>query len=182
MSSHKEECLQQNTVMQGKVITVTVDSVRLENGETSVREVVHHHGGAAVIALTRQNEVYVVRQYRYALQQELLEIPAGKLEPGEDPFDAAKRELEEEAGVTADEYLPLGYMIPTCGYCTEKIYLYAAKGLHKTQQHLDADEFLDAETMPLQTLEQMALRGELPDGKTCLAVLKLAALRREGRF
>ena len=110
--------------------------VELENGRTSSREVVHHHGGAGIVALNEKGEVYLVRQYRYALDRELIEIPAGKLEAGEDPFEAAKRELGEEAGLQADTYVDLSPMIPTCGYCSEIIYLYAAKDLHPVGQHL----------------------------------------------
>lgn len=179
---HTEKMLSQKTLFTGRVITVTYDEVELENGKTSTREVVHHHGGAAVIAMNDKDEIYLVHQYRYATAQVLTEIPAGKLEKGEDPFEAAKRELAEEAGVQADEYLPLGYIIPTCGYCTEKIWLYAAKGLHTVRQHLDEDEFLDVFTLPLAEAEAAVLDGEFTDSKTAVAVLKLAALRRLGKF
>ena len=126
--AHFEKRLSSETKFEGRVITVTLDRVELENGGTSTREVVRHHGGAGVAALNDEGELYLVRQYRYALDRELIEIPAGKLEKGEDPLEAAKRELGEEAGLAAAEYRDLGYIIPTCGYCSEIIYLYAAKG------------------------------------------------------
>ena len=180
--THTETQLSSTPVFEGKVISVTRDEVRLENNDTSWREVVHHHGGAAVIALTEDNEIYMVRQYRYAVGQELLEIPAGKLEKGEDPFEAAKRELGEEAGLYADTYIDLGYIIPTCGYCNEKIYVYAAKGLHSTKQHLDADEFLSVFKMKLTEAVDKVLNGEITDSKTAFAVMKLSIMIERGKF
>ncbi|MEG2595928.1 MAG: NUDIX hydrolase [Ruthenibacterium sp.] len=179
---HYEKQLSSETKFTGNVITVTLDTVELENGKTSLREVVHHHGGAAVVALNDKDEVYLVRQYRYALAQELIEIPAGKLEKGEDPFEAAKRELGEEAGLTAATYLDLGYIIPTCGYCSERIYLYAAKNLSQVKQNLDADEFLSVFTMPLDEAVARVLSGEITDGKTVAALLKVKALHDGGKF
>lgn len=180
--AHFEKRLSRETIFTGHVISVTVDAVELENGYTSTREVVHHHGGAGVAALNEAGEIYLVRQYRYALDRELIEIPAGKLEPGEDPFETAKRELGEEAGLVADEYRDLGFIIPTCGYCTEIIYLYAAKGLAPVRQHLDPDEFLSVFTMPLDEAVQRVLSGEITDSKTVAAILKVKALRDAGAF
>lgn len=179
---HYEEKLDSREIFDGRVIRVTVDTVRLENGRTSTREVVHHHGGAGVAALNDKGEIYLVRQYRYALDRELIEIPAGKLEAGEDPFQAARRELSEEAGLTADHWRDLGFIIPTCGYCSEIIWLYAAKGLADVRQHLDADEFLSVFTMPLDEAARQVLDGRITDSKTVAAVLKLKALREAGQF
>ena len=179
---HNETTLASETIFTGRIIRVTKDTVRLENGSTSTREVVHHNGGACVAALTETGEVYLVRQFRYPYGKELTELPAGKLEPGEDPRVAALRELEEEVGVQADEMISLGEFYPSCGYCNEIIYLYAAKGLHQTRQHLDEDEFVTVQTAPLQSVVQQALRGELQDGKTIAAVLRLNALRSAGKF
>ena len=175
--AHFEKRLSSETKFEGRVITVTLDRVELENGGTSTREVVRHHGGAGVAALNDEGEIYLVRQYRYALDRELIEIPAGKLEKGEDPLEAAKRELGEEAGLAAAEYRDLGYIIPTCGYCSETIYLYAAKGLSPVGQHLDADEFLSVFTLPLDKAAEMVLSGEITDSKTVAAVLKVKAPR-----
>ena len=168
--AHFEKRLSSETKFEGRVITVTLDRVELENGGTSTREVVRHHGGAGVAALNDEGELYLVRQYRYALDRELIEIPAGK------------RELGEEAGLAAAEYRDLGYIIPTCGYCSEIIYLYAAKGLSPVGQHLDADEFLSVFTLPLDKAAEMVLSGEITDSKTVAAVLKVKALRDAGRF
>lgn len=179
---HFEQTLSSQTLFEGRVIRVTLDKVRLENGRTSTREVVHHHGGAGIVALNEHNEIYLVRQYRYALDQELIEIPAGKLEAGEDPLHAARRELSEEAGLTATTWTDLAPFIPTCGYCNEIIHLYVARGLAPVGQHLDEDEFLSLFTVPLQKAYEMVLNGEIIDGKTVAAVLKVCALRQEGKL
>ena len=180
--THHETQLSSEEIFDGRVIRVTRDRVQLENGHESIREVVHHHGGAAVAALNEKGEIYLVRQYRYALDRELIEIPAGKLEKGEDPFAAARRELGEEAGLSAGEYRDLGPIIPTCGYCSEIIWMYAAKDLRPVGQHLEDDEFLSVFTLPLDEAARMALSGEITDSKTVVAILKLKALRDAGEF
>ena len=147
---HTEIKLNSKEIFKGNVFRVTMDQVELENGMTSFREVVHHNGGACILPLTDDDKVLMVRQYRYALKEELWELPAGKLEKDEDPFEAAKRELEEECGLTADHYTSLGQFYPTVGYDTEIIYMWVATGLHKTQMHLDDDEFLTPDRVPLQ--------------------------------
>ena len=139
---HFEKTLSSETLFEGRVITLTKDTALLENGKTATREVVHHHGGACILPYFADGTICMVRQFRYAMQQQLWELPAGKLEKGEDPFAAAKRELEEECGLTADNYISLGEFYPTVGYDTEVIYTWVATGLHETKMHLDADEFL----------------------------------------
>lgn len=129
---HTETKLNSKEIFKGNVFRVTMDQVELENGMTSFREVVHHNGGACILPLTDDDKVLMVRQYRYALKEELWELPAGKLEKDEDPFEAAKRELEEECGVTAERFINLGVLYPTVGYDSEKIYIWAAKGLKPT--------------------------------------------------
>ena len=178
---HTEKTLETKEIFNGHVIRVTHDKVLLENGDTSYREVVHHHGGACVLALTDDDRVYMVRQYRYALAEEIWELPAGKLEAGEDPFGAAKRELAEECGVTAGRYTDLGCIYPTVGYDSEKIYIWAARDLTATGQHLDPDEFLDVVTLPFDKVLAMVMSGEIKDSKTVAAVLKYALLRKEGK-
>ena len=177
--SHSETQLESRTVFEGRVVTVTFDKVRLENGAESTREVVHHHGGACIAALTDEDEIYLVRQYRYALQQEVLELPAGKLEKGEDPFEAAKRELAEECGLVAEHYTDLGEFYPTVGYCSEIIYTWLATGLSPCAMHLDEDEFLTPEKLPFREAVAMVLDGRIKDGKTVAAILKIDALRRQ---
>ena len=180
--AHFEKTLNSDTRFEGRVFTVTVDKVELENGRTSTREVVHHHGGACIAALTENDEIYLVRQFRYAFGQELWELPAGKLEKGEDPFAAAKRELGEECGLTAEHFVDLGPVYPTVGYCTEIIYCWAATGLASCGMHLDEDEFLTPEKVPFDRAVEMVLSGEIRDGKTVAALLKIKALRDAGRM
>ena len=179
---HFEKTLSSDTVYEGEVFTVTRDRVELENGACAFREVVHHRGGACVAALTEKGEVLIVRQFRYPYKEELLELPAGKLEAGEAPLSAAKRELREEAGVTADHYIDLGRYYPTCGYCGEVIYLYGAKGLHFTDAAPDEDEFLTLGAMPLEELCENCLSGEVPDGKTAVCALRLKHVLEKGAF
>ena len=179
---HMEKTLSSQEIFNGRVIRVTLDEVELENGNTSKREVVHHHGGACIAALTDENEVYLVRQFRYAFGQELWELPAGKLEKGEDPFAAARRELGEECGLTAEHFVDLGPVYPTVGYCSEIIYCWAATGLAPCDMHLDEDEFLTPEKVPFDKAVEMVLSGEIRDGKTVAALLKIKALRDAGKL
>ncbi len=178
--AHFEEKLTGEVIYDGRVVHLTKDVVRLENGAEGIREIVHHNGGACVVALNEQHEVYVVRQFRYATGCELWELPAGKLEKGEDPFEAAKRELTEEAGITADNWRDLGFFWPTVGYCTERIHMYLATGLHPAAMHLDEDEFLEPFRVPLEELVEKSLSGEIRDAKTVIGVLKTKALVDKG--
>lgn len=174
---HTEAMLESKEIFNGRVIRVTLDKVQLEDGTTSTREVVHHHGGACVLPVDADGNVTMVRQFRYALGEELWELPAGKLEAGEDPFEAAKRELSEECGLTADTYTELGVVYPTVGYDSERIYLWAAEGLHTVAQHLDAGEFLDVVKMPFAQALGLVMDGTIRDSKTQVALLKYAQLR-----
>lgn len=176
METHFEKTLESQTVYEGRVITVTRDTALLEDGTTALRDVVHHHGGACILPYYEDGTICMVRQFRYAMQQELWELPAGKLEAGEDPFEAAKRELTEECGVYADEYISLGQVYPTVGYDTEVIYIWAARGLHPAPMHLDADEFLTPERIPLAQAYEMVLSGEIKDAKTVAGILKFKAM------
>lgn len=175
---HTEKTIDSQDIFKGHVIHVVLDTVELENGRHAKREIVRHNGGACVLAVTDEQEIYLVRQYRYAFGEELWELPAGKLEAGEDPLLAAQRELAEECGVTAEHTIPLGVLYPTVGYDSEKIYLYAATGLHACDQHLDEGEFLDVVKLPFDQVLQMVLNDEIRDGKTVAAVLKWEALGR----
>lgn len=175
--AHFEKALEQQPLFEGRVVTLTRDTVELENGRTSTREVVHHNGGACVAALTEQDEIYLVRQFRYPFGQELWELPAGKLEKGEDPFAAAQRELEEECGLKADHYQDLGPIYPTVGYCTEVIYTWLATGLHECDMHLDEGEFLTPVKMPFSQALSMVMDGQIRDSKTVCGILKIHAMR-----
>ena len=181
-AAHFEKKLTSEVLFEGRVITLTKDTALLENGKTATREVVHHHGGACIVPYFEDGTICMVRQFRYAMQQELWELPAGKLEAGEDPLEAARRELEEECGLTAEHYTSLGEFYPTVGYDTEVIYTWVATGLKETHMHLDADEFLTPDRVPLQKAYEMVMSGEIKDGKTVAGVLKLKALLDEGRL
>ena len=175
--AHTETMLESREIFNGRVIRVTVDKVQLEDGTTSTREIVHHHGGACILPVDADGSVTMVRQFRYAFGEEIWELPAGKLEADEDPFAAAKRELSEECGLTADNFIDLGVVYATVGYDSEKIYLWAATGLHSTAQHLDAGEFLDVVKMPFDEALGLVMDGTIKDSKTQVALLKYAQLR-----
>lgn len=178
----EEKTIKENVIYQGRIITLHVDDVELPDGSEAIREIVEHSGGVCVAAMTEKKELYFVRQYRYPYKKVLLELPAGKLEKGEDPLKAGIRELEEECGVVADEVVSMGTVYPTVAYCSEVIYLFAAKGLRSTKQHLDDGEFLDVEKISLEKAAEMVMKGEISDSKTVALVLKLNNLVKENKF
>ncbi len=177
-----EEKLSSDIVFNGRVINVSKDSVRLHNGQNAYREVVHHPGGAAAIAIDEQYNIYLIRQFRYALGRTMIEIPAGKLEKGEDPMQAAKRELAEETGVIAKEISPLQSVVPTCGYCDEIIYIFLAKNLQMGNTNLDDGEFVSLFKTPLAKAVEMVLNGEIIDSKTVSAILQVYLLKQQGKL
>ena len=164
--------LRRKDVFEGKIMTVHVDDVRLPNGEEATREVVDHVDGAAVLALDEANRVLVVRQYRYVFGKVLDELPAGKLDPGEDPVTGALRELKEETGAEPETFLPLGKLLPAPGCYGETLHLFLAKGLKFSQQQLDPDEFLNVERVPFDEMVHRCVNGEIDDAKTVAAVLR----------
>ena len=165
----KEKTVKVNYVYHGKIVNLRCDEAELPDGRPCKREMVEHPGGTCVLCVT-QGQIALVRQFRYAYQEELLEIPAGKLEKGEDPMLAAKRELEEETGLVAKTLKPLFVLYPTPGYTNEKIYIYEAVGVEKGQQHLDAGEFLNVVYLPVEEAARMIASGEIRDAKTIAAV------------
>lgn len=170
-----EKTLEKKTVFEGRIINMRQDSVLLENGKIATRDVIEHPGGVCVLPLTDDGQVIFVKQFRYPYGETLLEIPAGKLEAFEqDPEVCGRRELEEEAGVTADEMISLGQMYPSPGYCAEIIHMYLAKGLHKSKQRLDEDEFLEVFYYSFEKAVEMVLNHEIKDAKTQIAILKTA--------
>ena len=162
---------------EGRIINMRADDARMPNGTIAKREVVEHPGGVGVIALTDEGEVLLVQQYRYPYGEVLVEIPAGKLDaPDEDRLSAIQRELREETGYSADEWIPLGDFHPAPAYSDEYITMYLARGLHQGRQALDEDEFLDVYTVPLQELIRDVMDGRISDAKTQVAVLKAARM------
>ncbi len=175
-----EKTVAEHTVYTGRILTVRNDEALLPDGKPCRRELVVHPGAVAVAALNEKQELALIRQFRYPFAAELLEIPAGKLEPGEDPLEAGKRELREEAGVIAGRYYPLGAFYPTPGYCDEVIHLFLAYDLQKTEAAPDEDEFVEALWLPLGEVAELIMRDTLRDGKTQAAVLKLERLLQNG--
>ncbi len=171
----EEKKLGEEQIFHGYVVDLTVDTVSLPDGTTGKREVVHHNGGVTVLPIDEDGNIIMVRQWRHPIGKAILEIPAGKLEKGEDPYDAGLRELREETGYTCSEYRYLGMIYASPGYCTEKLYLYLARGLTPGDTDLDEGEFVHVEKIPFDTVVDMILRDELHDSKTIAAVLKVKA-------
>ena len=179
----EEKQLKAEYIYKGKIINLRRDQAELPNGATAFREVVEHPGGVCVAALTDRNEVLMVRQFRYPYSEVILEIPAGKRDSADEkPLDCGIRELKEETGATAEKFVFLGELYPTPGYCGEIIWLYAATGLSFGECDPDEDEFLSVEKIPLDTLIDMIMKGEIKDAKTQTAILKLKLLKDSGKI
>ena len=179
--AHWEKQLHSQKIFSGKIFDVVVDDVEIENGNHAKREVVYHNGGVAVLAVNDQNEIYLVKQFRYPFLQEMYEIPAGKREKDEDPKLCGIRELKEEIGMEADHFEYLGKMHSSPGCFSEIVYLFLATGLHSTGQQLDEDEFLDVYKVSLDKALEMIENDELTDAKSQLAVLKYYYLQNKGK-
>ena len=164
-----EKTVKKNYVYRGKILNVRCDDAALPDGRACKREIVEHHGGAAVLCV-RGGKIAFVRQYRYAYGESVLEIPAGKLEEGEDPLFAAKRELEEETGVTSTDFEKIATVYPSPGYTNEKIYVYRATDGKAGKQRLDDGEFLSVEWIEEKRAKQMLFAGEFNDSKTLIAL------------
>ena len=167
-----EATVSSEEIFHGKIVHLFRDQVRLPNGKITTREVMRHPGAAAVVPLTEEGNVILVRQYRYPFAQVMLEIPAGKLDPGEDPLVCARRELTEETGYEAEEFVSLGVFYPSVAVMDEQIHLYLARKLTFRATNPDADEFLNVEQRPLSEMVEAVMRGGVPDGKTQAAILK----------
>lgn len=175
----EEKTVASQNVYKGKIFEVTKDKALLENGKEVQRDVVHHSGGVTVIPVTENEEILMVRQFRYPHHKAMLEIPAGKIEHDEKHYDCGKRELLEETGCTCKSYEYLGEIVPTPAYVSEVIHIYIAKGLEFSAQDLDEDEFLDVEKIPLDKAVEMVMNGEITDSKTQIGVLKAWHILRQ---
>ena len=164
-----EKTVSKNYIYNGRILNLRCDDALLPDGRPCKREIIEHSGGACVLYV-ENDKVLLVRQYRYAYGESIYEIPAGKLEKGEDPRLAAARELEEETGIKAEQLELLFVDYPTPGYTDEKIYIYRAHGGVKTQRNLDDGEFLDTEFIPVEKVKDMLKNGEIRDGKTIIAL------------
>lgn len=172
----KLRILESRKVYAGKIVDLIVDRLANEDGEETIREVVRHPGGVAVVA-ELDGEILFVRQRRYPMDVELLELPAGKLDGPEDPEVAANRELEEETGYRASRLRKIGAFFTSPGFCDELLYIYVAEGLQKGSQELEDDEDLQLEQYSLADAIQMIASGEIQDGKTAVGLLWLALER-----
>lgn len=166
-----EKTISSETLFEGRIIHVRRDVVELPNGSISTREVVQHPGGVAIVPIDDEGNVYMVRQYRYPLGRLCLEVPAGKLEYGEDHRECGLRELSEETGMETDNFQYLGVFCPSPGYCQELIHIYLATDLRQGKIHTDEDEFLEVEKYPLEELLSMVREGKIQDGKTVIGLL-----------
>ena len=160
-------------VFDGVILHVDKDNVELPNGHKAVREAIRHIGAVCVLPVTEHNEFVLEHQYRYPVNEIITELPAGKLDSkDEEHLSAAKRELLEETGITADEWIALGYFYPAAAYSDEKIKMFIAKKLHFGQSRPDEDEFVNVVKIPAERAIRMVMDGEIPDSKTQIAILK----------
>ena len=171
-----EKTLSRRDIFEGKVVSLHVDTVELPDGTTSIREVVEHVDGVAVLALDEDNNVLTVPQYRYVFAKPMLELPAGKLDGGEEPRIGALRELKEETGAVPETLESLGKIVLSPGCFGETLHLFLARGLHMGQQHLDEGEFLNVDRIPFDELYRRCMDGDVDDAKTVTAVLKAKLL------
>jgi 8-oxo-dGTP pyrophosphatase MutT (NUDIX family) len=164
------------TIFKGRIVTLNVETVRLPNGHVIDLEIIHHPGGAAIVALDAQLRVCLIRQFRHAAGGWIWELPAGKLEPDEPPLETARRELIEEAGCEAADWLPLGAYVASPGVFTETVHLFMARNLRAAKIAHEAAELIEIHWIPLAEACQRALSGELVDGKTVVGLLRAQAL------
>lgn len=175
-----EKTVESKEIFDGHVVHLFKDDVTLPNGKPATREVIRHVGAVAIVPMTDDGKIIVERQFRYPLNEVITEIPAGKLDSkAEDRLAAAKRELEEETGFLADEWIDLGAYYPAAAYTDEVITMYLAKGLHQGTRNLDEDEFLNIMEVSLEELVEEIMQGKIADGKTQVAILKVAWMMKK---
>ena len=167
-----EKQVETRTVYEGLIVDIRSDIAEIQNGKRVPREVVVHPGGVGIVPVTHDKKVLMVRQYRYPMEEELLEIPAGKLEVGEDPMSCAVRELYEETGCKAGKIVDLGAVYPSPGFCQETLFLYLALDLQRGDMHLDEDELLSLEEVGIDELIDQIMANELPDAKSIIGIMK----------
>ena len=163
--------ISQETVFSGRIIETRVDTLLMPDGKQITREVVQHPGAVAIIPIDTEDNVLLVRQYRYAAGQSLLELPAGVIEDGESPDDTAQRELQEEIGYASNNLRALGGVYSSPGFCTEFLYLYIARDLVPSRLPGDEDEDISVETIPMSRVDRLIRLGEIQDAKTVAGLL-----------
>ena len=171
----EEKTLKSEKIYKGAIINLRRDKVTVQGG-TSYREIIEHNGGAVIAALTEDKKLVMVRQYRKPADKVMLEVPAGKIDPGEKPLEAAVRELKEETGYTAEKVEFLTQFYPSVGYSEEMLYLYLCTGLTPGETNFDENEAIDIEEVELDRLFKMTMSGEIDDAKTLIAILMVKAM------
>jgi ADP-ribose pyrophosphatase len=171
-----EQCTSSSRVYDGRILNLRVDQLMLGNGKTVKREIIEHRGAAAIVPVIQGRDVVLVRQYRYAVATDLLEVPAGTMEQGETPEECAVRELEEETGYRCKEIEKILEFFPVPGYSTEKIHVYIAKGLSKSKMNTEDDEQIGVEILPIENALEKVRSGEIHDAKSICALFRAAEL------
>lgn len=177
-----EKTLEKNILFYGRVVNVETQTVELVNGNISYREILRHDGGACMVALDDERNIFLVKQYRKAIEKHTLEIPAGKLEKNEEPIQCAIRELREETGLIPGKVVSLGYIYPSPGFCDEKLYLFLATDLTQSQMSPDPDELLDVVKLSLKESLELIAEGEITDSKTVVALYRTALHLEQNRL
>lgn len=172
----EEKTISSDRVYTGKTISLRVDTVEIPNRGYKKREIVEHNGAVGIIAITRENKVVLVKQYRKAIEKELWEIPAGKIEPGENPKESAIRELKEETGYSAQSMKLLHKFYTSAGFSNQKIYIYLAENLTSGSQDFDDDEFIETKEFSLNEVYDMIYNNDIEDGKTSIGMLLIKEL------
>jgi ADP-ribose pyrophosphatase len=172
----KESLIETDIKFVGRIFSVEQNKVLLSDGRHSRREIVRHPGGACVLAMDNNQNIFMVRQFRLAFDRITLELPAGKLDTGEDPLSCAKRELYEETGIAAEDWRELATIMPTPGYSDELISIFLAEDLTRGEKNCDDGEFVSLVRLPLHDAMQMVLNGSIMDAKTCIGILLAARL------
>ncbi|MDE5714910.1 MAG: NUDIX hydrolase [Anaeroplasmataceae bacterium] len=172
-----ETFLNRQTIYNGRILKLELDQVKCDNGVIAYREIIRHSGGAGILCISEDQKVLLIKQFRYAYNEEIYEIPAGKLEKGEDPLDSAKREFEEETGHIAEEIKYLTTIYPTCGYTDEKIYLYLVTKFKVSKPHFDEDEMIESVWIDFKDVLDMIHKGTIKDAKTICAIQSYLLMR-----
>ena len=181
MNNLKEKMINSDLLLDGKILKVHRDEVLLPNGRTSFREWINHPGAVCCVPILPDGKIAMIQQYRYAVKQEMIELPAGKLDKGEIPEDCALRELEEEIGYRANSLTFLANIHPAIGFANENMWLYLAEDLKKTKPKLDCDEFIELVPTKLEDAVEMVYRGDITDAKTIIGLFWVERLLKENR-
>ncbi len=171
--------INRETLYQGRIFTITREQHRMPDGRQSTFEFLRHPGGAAVLPVLDDGRLLLIRQFRPSIGDFVYEVPAGRLEPGEDPATCVMRELEEEVGYRTPEVKPCGFIYSSIGFCDEKIYLFVAGNLEPTRTALEPDEYIEPQTVSLEQALELLRDGRIPDAKTQILLLRFALAQEQ---